>query len=140
MMVHLPRHARRRMKRLVGDAETTIQADAKFFRRFPERHHRVRLADRAEIEQFSIIAGRPYPHLDSDQLAFAIVRQIAPGVRLKAVVAGPAVEAGEEQPEALAAALWAEWLRRNPHAAEQEAQLEAAARLPGGPLHDGGVS
>src|SRR4051812_10432421 len=99
---------RRRMRRLVNEAEATIAADAKYFQRFPVRTYRLRLAGPAEVAQCAVLkrvrAFTPHP----GWALFALVKQVAPGVRIKAMSALPVEAAGDEYSQELCAELWAD--------------------------------
>jgi hypothetical protein len=78
---------RRQMRKIVDCVEQMTQADRLFFERFPTRQHRIRLASQAEIEERRIIEDLPSI---SDGLRFFIaVRQIAPCIRMRALLVAP---------------------------------------------------
>lgn len=57
--------------------------DAMFFKRFPYRSHRVRLASTAELEQNTLVTGVADPTPAAGHRYFVAVRQVAPGFRLR---------------------------------------------------------
>ena len=140
MTMHLTRQQRRAMQRLAGDVERATDGDRRFFERHPDRSYRVRLASKSEIAQREITTGIDSFGPDPTTRYFILVHQLAPGVRMRAYVPGPAEEAGEDFSENAARCLWGEWCRRNPWVRDREAATFAAMRLPGGPLHDGGAA
>jgi hypothetical protein len=85
---HLSRAQRRQLKILTARVDKITNADRKFFERFPHRKHRVRPAGRAEIEQDALFAGKARPHLPPDLIYYAIVKNVARGARLRAIVIG----------------------------------------------------
>lgn len=80
--IHLTPAQHRQMQKLAKSINCAIQADGQFFKRFPQRYHRVRLASQAEISQQELLAGRPISSPKNSR-AFVAVRCIAPGVRLR---------------------------------------------------------
>jgi hypothetical protein len=75
------------MRKIVPAVERMTQADRRFFERFPTRQHRVRLASQAEIEERRILDNLP-PVPDGLRF-FIVVRQIAPCIRMRALVVAP---------------------------------------------------
>jgi hypothetical protein len=111
------------MQKLAERVDRVTQADRLFFERFPQRMHRVRLASRPEIEQQELIQGAilwaPPPCR-----IFAVVRNIAPGVRLRLMIRG--VEGAEtDLTEEMAAAIFKD--SASPKTWEIEAQMRKAA-------------
>lgn len=80
----LSRADRRRLDKHQPSVDRVTEADAKFFERFPDRRHRVRLAAPAEVAQNAIMA----PEEDLTPLLgtrwVVLVKQLQPGVRLRA--------------------------------------------------------
>jgi hypothetical protein len=72
----------REMQGLADNVDLVTQADRKFFERRPDRQHRVRLASQAEIGQQELLQGEPIETLPGCRI-FTIVRNIAPGARLR---------------------------------------------------------
>src|SRR5262249_40869676 len=71
-----------KMQKLADPVDGVTQADQRVFGPRPERQHRVRLASQAEIAQDELLEGRPVEILPGCRI-FTIVRNIAPGVRLR---------------------------------------------------------
>jgi hypothetical protein len=84
----LTRKQRRRMDVLAERVDKITQADARFFERRPDRQHRVRRASPAEIEQAEIVGGPVW--VPPECAVFTVVRNIAPGVRLRVFMRAPA--------------------------------------------------
>jgi hypothetical protein len=85
---HLSRAQRRQLKKLMARVYKIKDADRKFFERFPHRKHRVRPAGCAEVEQDALFAGKARPRLPPDLNYYAIVKNVARGARLRAIVIG----------------------------------------------------
>jgi hypothetical protein len=85
---HLSRAQRRQMKKLAARVNKITDADRKFFDRFPHRQYRVRLAGAAEVEYGALLAGESPRRLPPDLNHYAIVKNVAPGARLRMVVVG----------------------------------------------------
>ena len=85
--IQLTRTQRRQMQKLADRVDRVTQADRLFFERFPHRMHRVRLASQAEIEQREILESAVLWNPPGCRI-FAVVRNIAPGVRLRLMVRG----------------------------------------------------
>ncbi|TXN14699.1 hypothetical protein FV219_03265 [Methylobacterium sp. WL122] len=134
MMARLTRQQRRAMQRHAAEAEQASDADRKFFERFPHRQYRMRRMGRAEIGQLEALHGGSIINEPGDA-PFVLVKNIAPGVRLRAFVPGPKDEDGSDAPEQGIAILWAQHAARNPSIDHKEAMVRKAAGLPGGPLH-----
>ncbi|KQT50071.1 hypothetical protein ASG52_08365 [Methylobacterium sp. Leaf456] len=75
---------RRRARALLGRNEPTVEADARFFKRFPARNYRLPLASRPEVELLSV--GGPAPALAPGFRWGTIVKQVRPGFRLRAAI------------------------------------------------------
>jgi hypothetical protein len=78
---------RRSMDLLGVEIDRITQADRKFFERFAQQRHLIRLATRAEIEQMAII------HCQDQTLPIGFrhhvaVRNVAPGLRLRIFIIG----------------------------------------------------
>jgi hypothetical protein len=85
---HLSRAQRRERKKLAARVEKITNADRNFFERFPQRQHRVRLAGRAEVEQDALLAGESPRRVPPDLSHYAIVKNVAPGLRLRLILIG----------------------------------------------------
>jgi hypothetical protein len=134
MTMQLSRQQRRAMKRHATEAEQATEADRKFFERFPHRQYRMRRMGRAEVGQLEALHGGSIVNEPGDA-PFVLVKNIAPGVRLRVFVPGPADEDGSDAPEQGIAILWARHAARNPSVAHKEEMLRRAATPPGGPLY-----
>lgn len=77
--------------RLVKANEATLAADAAFFSRHPDRRLRLRTASRHEVEFHKLACGLSAP---PEMRLYAVVRQTAPGIRVRAFLFGP--EAGAD--------------------------------------------
>jgi hypothetical protein len=85
--IQLNRAQQRQLQKLADRVDRVTQADRRFFERFPHRQHRVRIASRAEIEQQELLEGAVL-WVPPVCRIFAIVRNIAPGVRLRLMIRG----------------------------------------------------
>lgn len=85
---HLSRAQRRQMKKLAARVDKITDADRKFFERFPDRQHRLRVAGRAEIEQDALLAGKWPRRLPPELNHYVVVKNVAPGARLRITVVG----------------------------------------------------
>ncbi len=81
----LTRADRRRIETLAAAVGRVTDGDARFFERFPDRRHRVRLASPAEVETDAILKGQPDISTTPGSRWVAIVKQLVPGVRVRAV-------------------------------------------------------
>jgi len=94
---------RRKLSKIVDQVKPMTEADSLFFRRHLQRQHRVRLASQAEIEEQRILDN--LPQIPDDWRVFIAVKQIAPGVRVRAILGAP--EGAEtDLPESLAAQIF----------------------------------
>jgi hypothetical protein len=113
---------KRQMKKLAEKVDRTTQADRRFFERRPGRQHRVRLAGQAEIAQQELFEGKPVDQPLGCRI-FAIVRNIAPGVRLRLFTLG--VEGADtDLSETMARSIFEECA--TPYTRHIEAQMRAA--------------
>ena len=84
MTIHLERAQRRRIKRLCDRVDREVlPADRKFFERFSHRSYRIRVASRLEIEANGIV-DPTWPDIPEGYAVYCAVRQLAPGVRVRA--------------------------------------------------------
>ena len=121
--VKLTRAQRRQMQKLADKVDRITQADRRFFERFPHREHRIRLASQAEIEQNTLLDGKP-PWIPQDFRLYTIVRNIAPGTRMRLFL--PAPEGREtDVSETTARAVWD--AVETPQVRDIEAQMRAGA-------------
>jgi hypothetical protein len=85
---HLSREQRRQLKKIAARVDQITDADRKFFEHFPLREHRVRLAGRAEIQYGALLAGESPRRLPPELYYYAIIKNVAPGARLRVIVIG----------------------------------------------------
>ena len=102
----LTRAQRRRMQKLADRIGLISEADRKYFERSPERRHRVRLADRVELEEEGLVHGHVRSEPPGRQL-YTAVRNVRPGFRLRIVFLRPADRDRELFSEAKARAIYA---------------------------------
>lgn len=76
------RKQQRQLQKIADRVDRVTQADRLFFERRPDRKHRVRLASQAELEQCELMEGLPTAPPPGCRV-FTIVRNIAPGARLR---------------------------------------------------------
>lgn len=100
----LSRQTRRRIKRLSDELDVLLNADRNFFERRPDRSYRIRRCFRPEIEINRLVA--PTARQPKAGMAwFTLVRQVAPGVRLRLFIQGLS-DAETDLPEAAVRELW----------------------------------
>ena len=75
----------RRMDKLAERVDRVSQADKRYFERFPDRHHRVRVTSAAEIEQQELLEGKP-TWMPPGYRMFTVVWNIAVGARMRLFV------------------------------------------------------
>ena len=121
----LSRRQRRQMKRLGEEADRAVEGDRRFFDRWPNRTYRIRLASHAERQQIEIVQGGRIRAAD-DQAVFVVMKQLAPGVRMKATVIGPRESIGEELTEAEAGSIYESYADIHPEVRRREAMMRAA--------------
>jgi hypothetical protein len=123
--VQLNRTQRRHLQKLADRVDRVTQADRLFFERFPHRRHRVRLASKVEIEQQELLEGVSIWSPPPCRI-FAVVRNIAPGVRFHLMVRG--VEGAEtDLSEKIAAAIFED--SATPQIWKIEADMRKAAEM-----------
>ena len=83
----LTRAQRRRMQKLADRIGLISQADRKYFERFRQRRHRVRVAGRAEIEQAQLLGTDMSP--PPGKQYYNAVRYLTPDTCLRVAVLGP---------------------------------------------------
>ena len=86
------------------DIDAVLEGDRRFFERFPERRHRVRIAARAEVENLRAAVRRPL-HLPEGCQYLTAVRHVAPGVRAR-VFLYATTDAPTDLPEEVAAEIF----------------------------------
>jgi hypothetical protein len=124
----LPRTQQRQMKKLACHVERVTDADRVFFEQHPDRKHRVRHASEVEIAQLEIVNGEAMT-LPAGMRHFAIVRNVAPGARLRLFVTN-ARHATTDVPEDLTAAIFD--AATPPRLRDVEASLRTAFSKEGG--------
>ncbi|KQS85266.1 hypothetical protein ASG32_18615 [Methylobacterium sp. Leaf361] len=133
MTLQLNRWQRRKMKRLTEEADSAVEGDRRFFDRHHARTYRLRLASQAERQQIELIQGGSL-NLTPDQAAFVVMKQLAPGVRLKATVIGPRESIGEDFTDAEAGSVFEGYADIHPEMRQREAMMRAVyVRLGGTP-------
>jgi len=83
---------KRRVERLTAKNAATTEADERFFARFPDRRHHIRLASAHEVEIFSLI-GNPPPVAEGWRV-YAVLRTIG-GARMRGFLVLPATAAAQ---------------------------------------------
>lgn len=74
--------AQRQIERLADEVDRVLESDRRFFRRRPDRQHRVRLVSRAEIALNNLVGGQ-HAEPPAGCSHFVVVKQLAPGVRTR---------------------------------------------------------
>lgn len=121
----LTRQQRRQMKRLGAEADRAVESDRRYFDRWPHRTYRVRLISGAERKQLEIFQGRPI-RPDPDQAVFTVMKQLAPGVRMRATIIGPRESIGEELTDAEAGSIYESYADIHPEVRRREEMMRAA--------------
>ena len=120
------RAERRRLQRLGDRVDRVTQGDARFFERFPDREYRVRVTAAVELE---IDAGSDRKEeivpLEPELRWYTIVRQIAPGVRIRVKTQGPA-DHDVDLPEDVARHLYGQIVTPGSYFAHVEQQVAEA--------------
>jgi hypothetical protein len=124
----LTRTQQRQMKKLARYVERVTDTDRVFFEQHADRKHRVRLASEVEIAQLEIVSGDVMT-LPAGMRHFAVVRNVAPGTRLRVFVTN-ARHATTNVPEDLTAAIFDAVAPPNLH--DVEASLRTAMSKEGG--------
>ncbi len=122
----LPRQRRRQIKRLSDELDTLLNADRNFFERRPDRSYRIRRCFRPEIEINGLISPE-MRELEPGMAWFTLVRQVAPGARMRIFIRGPR-DAETDLPEAAVADLWNAKVAALPKARDLECRIEKAIR------------
>lgn len=91
------------------ELDRVLEGDRRFFRRHPDRRHRVRLASSAEVTTNEAILGRRL-RLPPGHSHFVAVRQIVPGVRERVFLHGSS-HASTDVPEMVARKIFQETRR-----------------------------
>ena len=124
----LTRNQQRQMKKLAPHIDRITEADRVFFEQHPDRKHRLRFASDVEIAELEVVRGEVMT-LPPGMRHFAIVRNVAPGVRLRVFVTN-ARHATTDVPEDLTAAIFD--AVAPPKVREIEGALRAASPEQGG--------
>lgn len=123
----LSRAERRRIKALAPTVGRITDGDAQFFDRHRDREFRVRLAGRAEVETDLILKGLGDLPLVPGAQWTTVVRQIAPGVRLRIVTQSIGRDAADfDMGEDLARWAYDQLVVPGSYAHDQERQMRAA--------------
>jgi hypothetical protein len=131
--LNLSRQQRRQMKRLGEEADRAVEGDRRYFDRWPHRTYRIRLISSAERKQLEIFQGHPIKP-SPDQAVFTVMKQLAPGVRMRATVIGPQESIGEELSDAEAGRIYEGYADHHPEMRRREAMMrDAYVRLGGTP-------
>lgn len=120
----MTRNQRRQLQKLAERVDRVVESDHRFFERFPDRQHRVRLASQAEIETNAIIEGDKIT-VAPDRQIYLAVKSVGPRTNLRLIIVGPR-DADTDLPEDLAQALYE--LVNCDKAREIEAQVRLMAR------------
>lgn len=89
-MADLPRAERRRREKIDEAVGRITESDVRFFERRPDREYRIRLAAMVELEQNTALEGADFLHTRPGYRWYAIIWQIAPGVRMRVFGQGEA--------------------------------------------------
>lgn len=100
--IKLSRAERRQVIKNAARVERISDSDRRYFRRFPDRRHRLRLAATAEVEQQVLVCGLV---LRPDRALHVVVKSYPPSVRTKLFVQLPK-GFDTDQPEAEVAEFW----------------------------------
>ncbi|UFW75487.1 hypothetical protein [Bradyrhizobium sp. WU425] len=107
------------------------QADKKFFERFSDRRHRIRLAHKAEVEAGAVVNGKNNTWLPREFKHFVAVKSLSPECRIRLGFIG--MEGAEtDLSETRAAAIFEAAKSINPEASLIEEQfVEMLAKIGG---------
>ena len=83
MTVQLSRQQRRQMKQLGEKVDLVTESDRRYFERFPDRQHRVRIAGQAEVAQFAIMMGADNAAPPIGFEHYIVVKNVTPGCRIR---------------------------------------------------------
>lgn len=131
----LTRRQRRQMKRLGEEADRAVEGDRRYFDRWPHRTYRVRLISSAERKQLEMFQGHPIQP-SPDQAVFTVMKQLAPGVRMRATIIGPLESIGEELTDAEAGSIYESYADIHPEVRRREEMMRAAYVRAGGTAPD----
>lgn len=139
MTINLTRQQRRQMQRLAEVADKAIESDRRFFDRYPSRTYRVRLLSHAERRQAEIIQGRPIVPAPG-QAVFVVMKQLAPGVRMKANVVGSRAYVGDELTDDEARGVYEDFADLFPQMRDREAAMRTTVEHLSKGQSDGGAA
>lgn len=122
----ITRADRRRIEALADAVDRAVAADRRYFERFPKRAHRLRLLSAAERQQLAMASGQDVTPPPGEEWV-AIVRQVAPGARLRRFAR---VSSGLDldQPETTCRAMWDAEAANSGLAAQMERDLREVMR------------
>ena len=86
--IWMSKSQRRQLRKLADKVGRITQADRRFFERRPDRQHRIRLTSQAEIDQQALLDRKP-PWIPQGFRLFTVVRNVAPGYRMRLFVRSP---------------------------------------------------
>ena len=97
------------LQKLTDEIDRTVcESDRRFFDAHPKRNHRLRPASWAEVSMHEIADGVAAPITAGNQM-FVAVKQLKPGIRLRAFFIAPAAADWAEPPEDICRA-WFEYV------------------------------
>jgi len=85
--IKLSRAQRREIQKLAMKVDKATASDRRFFERFPHRQHRIRRAHSAEVQQEEIARCMRWIH-EPGYRAFAVIRNLCSGARLRMLIQG----------------------------------------------------
>jgi hypothetical protein len=102
------RASRRKIKKLTPAVDRALDSDRRFFDQHPSRSYRLRPAFPPEVEVLAVLNEPKQIDLPPNWIWFVAVRQILPGVRVRAFGA-MAPRGGDDPPEAECRAFYLAW-------------------------------
>jgi hypothetical protein len=122
------------LQRVCEEIDRTVwPLDRKFFDDNPQREFRIRPAEAVEIAEVELAHSIAVP-IPPGNGAYILVRQFAPGVRLRRMIIVPVIDPWTEPPEAVA-----RWAYRKFAPPELQAREDSAAKDVSGMLRDRGL-
>jgi hypothetical protein len=118
--LHPSTEQKQQFRAVSRETDRMTQADRRYFERFPDRTHRVRLASRSEIRQNEILSGRSWD-LPAGYCHYVTIRKIASDIRLRNFIIH-FEDMETDVSEALAREIFDSW------ATEKTRQIEAQMR------------
>lgn len=137
MNVVLTRAQRRVFADTAAAMDGTSEEDRAFFLSNPGRSCRVRLASSAEVDRHEVLSGKSSSVYGSSSWLFTLVRQLAPGARMRTHIRGSAEMARGDIGESAARKLWDIAAEQDPSIRAYEAEVLAKLRPQFGSLNDG---